>query len=184
MGEDRATDDHYARPDLSRPSKPIGGHRQRSWRATGNTASDRPRSPGYRIDLLGNRWIEQPTGAARWLPGDLSGNGLTVQRGRIGFARESWDDGVRAARDMFSNPEPPRRCSAPMELSLQVLFGLRQLGIRVPTEVSLIGFDDAPWNPLLDPPLSAVASAPFRLGKLAALRLCRAIEHGSASPPA
>lgn len=114
----------------------------------------------------------------------LSGNGLTVQRGRIGFARESWDDGVRAARDMFDTSEPPTAVfCANMELSLQVLFGLRQLGIRVPAEVSLIGFDDAPWNPLLDPPLSAVASAPFRLGRLAALRLCRAIAHGTPLQP-
>lgn len=108
----------------------------------------------------------------------LSENGLTVGRGRIGFARESWDDGVRATREMFSKSDAPTAVfCANMDLSLQVLFGLRQLGIRVPDDVSLIGFDDAPWDPLLDPPLSAVAGAPFRLGKLAALRLCRAIQH-------
>jgi LacI family kdg operon repressor/LacI family transcriptional regulator len=107
----------------------------------------------------------------------LSEHGLTVKPGRIGFARESWDDGVRASREMFSKADAPTAVfCANMDLSLQVLSGLRQLGIRVPDDVSLIGFDDAPWDPLLDPPLSAVAGAPFRLGKLAALRLCRAIE--------
>lgn len=114
----------------------------------------------------------------------LSDHGLTVKPGRIGFARESWDDGVRATREMFGKPEPPTAVfSANMDLSLQVLSGLRQLGIRVPDDVSLIGFDDAPWDPLLDPPLSAVAGAPFRLGKLAALRLCRAIEQGVSVRP-
>jgi DNA-binding LacI/PurR family transcriptional regulator len=114
----------------------------------------------------------------------LSEHGLTVKPGRIGFARESWDDGVRASREMFSKADAPTAVfCANMDLSLQVLSGLRQLGIRVPDDVSLIGFDDAPWDPLLDPPLSAVAGAPFRLGKLAALRLCRAIEQGTPVRP-
>lgn len=114
----------------------------------------------------------------------LSDNGLTVKPGRIGFARESWDDGVRAAWEMFSNADAPTAVfCANMDLSLQVLSALRQLGIRVPQDVSLIGFDDAPWDPFLDPPLSAVAGAPHRLGKLAALRLCRAIHHGTPVRP-
>lgn len=114
----------------------------------------------------------------------LSEHGLTVKPGRIGFARESWDDGVRVTREMFGKPDPPTAVfCGNMDLSLQVLSALRQLGLRVPADVSLIGFDDAPWDPLLDPPLSAVAGAPFRLGKLAALRLCRAIEQGTPVRP-
>ena len=42
-------------------------------------------------------------------------------------------------------------------MAIGALKGLRQAGLRVPDDISLIGFDDAPWFELFDPPLAAVA---------------------------
>lgn len=39
-------------------------------------------------------------------------------------------------------------------------------------------FDDSPWDPLLDPSLTTVATSPHQLGKLAAHLLCEAIDTG------
>lgn len=109
----------------------------------------------------------------------LADAGLPTDPALIRVATESWDDGVRQTIDVFNQPDPPTAIfSANMELNLQVLAGLKQLGLRVPEDVSVVGFDDSPWDPLLDPPLTTVATPPRRLGVLAALRLCRAAERG------
>jgi DNA-binding LacI/PurR family transcriptional regulator len=126
----------------------------------------------WEINGLGNRQ-ERLDG----FTSTLRSAGVRPSARHIAFARVSWDDGVRATIDLFGASDRPTAVfSANMELNLQVLAGLKQLGLRVPDDVSVIGFDDAPWDPLLDPPLTAINTPPFRLGKLAALRLCRAIE--------
>ncbi|MCA9861162.1 MAG: LacI family DNA-binding transcriptional regulator, partial [Thermomicrobiales bacterium] len=71
----------------------------------------------------------------------LQESGLSIEPDRIAFARESWDDGVRATREMFERANAPTAVfSANMELNLQVLSGLRLLGLRVPRDVSVVGF--------------------------------------------
>jgi LacI family transcriptional regulator len=37
-----------------------------------------------------------------------------------------------------------------------VLHGCRELGLRVPEDISLVGFDDHPLSRLVDPPLTSV----------------------------
>ena len=68
------------------------------------------------------------------------------------------DSGARAARQLVSRRHPPTAIFAADGLmAMGALKGLREAGLRVPDDVSLIGFDDAPWFDLLDPPLAAVA---------------------------
>src|SRR5215211_4223902 len=97
----------------------------------------------------------------------------------VRFCKETWDDGVLETVALFAGDDPPTAVfSANAELNLQVLAGLKQLGLRVPEDVSVVGFDDSPWDPLLDPPLTTIATPPYQLGKLAAHLLCEAIENG------
>jgi DNA-binding LacI/PurR family transcriptional regulator len=56
---------------------------------------------------------------------------------------------------------------------------LRRMGLRVPEDVSVVGFDDAPYAELLDPPLTT-AQQPFdQLGALAA----QLLEERLSAPP-
>lgn len=98
----------------------------------------------------------------------------------VRFCQESWDDGVLETVALFAGEDAPTAVfSANAELNLQVLAGLKQLGLRVPEDVSVVGFDDSPWDPLLEPALTTVATPPYQLGKLAAHLLCEAIENGT-----
>jgi DNA-binding LacI/PurR family transcriptional regulator len=58
-----------------------------------------------------------------------------------------------------------------------VLRALRELGRTVPDSLSLIGFDDFPLAPYLDPPLTLIAQPVYEMGKAAARLLLQIIEN-------
>jgi LacI family transcriptional regulator len=60
--------------------------------------------------------------------------------------------------------------------TIGVLHALRDLGLRAPDDVSVIGFDDIPTGDLLDPPLSVVRQPTYQLGARAAELLLRRVE--------
>ena len=50
---------------------------------------------------------------------------------------------------------------------------LRRLGLRLPHDVSLVGFDDVPWMAMVDPGITAVAQPTLEMGRKAAELLLR-----------
>jgi len=68
------------------------------------------------------------------------------------------DSGERAIAALLAQPDRPTAViagDAPMAIG--VLKGLRLAGMRVPRDMSVIGFDDAPWFDMFDPPLTTIA---------------------------
>lgn len=63
-----------------------------------------------------------------------------------------------------------------------VLKCLRGLGLRVPDDVSLVGFDNAPYAEFLDPPLTTVEQPFSQLGALAAQLLQERLMAGNTAP--
>lgn len=59
----------------------------------------------------------------------------------------------------------------------------RKRGIRIPADVSLIGFDDAEYASLLDPPLTTIAVPADEMGLAAADALLKAIKSGDKPQP-
>ncbi len=55
-------------------------------------------------------------------------------------------------------------------VAVGVIRNLKQLGVRVPEDVSVVGFDDIPWAKLMDPPLTTVRQPLAAIGA-AAVRL-------------
>jgi LacI family transcriptional regulator/LacI family repressor for deo operon, udp, cdd, tsx, nupC, and nupG len=49
-------------------------------------------------------------------------------------------------------------------MTLGALRALHELGVRIPEQVALVGFDDMPWAGDLNPPLTAVAQPGYELG--------------------
>jgi len=56
-------------------------------------------------------------------------------------------------------------------------------GYRIPEDVALIGFDDAPWAELVSPPLTMISEDIFSMGEKAVSLLLRRIEGFSPSEP-
>lgn len=88
---------------------------------------------------------------------------------RIGGYREETAAGP--ARDLLRHPRPPTAVFAANDLSAIVTMRVAQeLGLRVPEDLSVIGFDDIPEAASASPPLTTIAQPLQRMGA-EALRL-------------
>lgn len=82
-------------------------------------------------------------------------------------------------------------------MAVGAMKALRRAGLRVPEDISLVGFDDTPWFELLDPPLTTIAQpvAELAVGAVhallalleggpptSALPLCRLVVRSSCAP--
>ncbi|MBC7248696.1 MAG: LacI family DNA-binding transcriptional regulator [Anaerolineae bacterium] len=67
-------------------------------------------------------------------------------------------------------------------MALGALKALRQENLRVPQDISLVGFDDIPLASALEPPLTTVRQPVRRMGALAVEMLLDLIEHPGAGP--
>ena len=85
----------------------------------------------------------------------------------------------RAAFDLLESENRPTAILAMSDvLALGALQAAAELGIAVPAELSVVGFDDSPAATLATPALTSVAQPHEEKGRLAAEWLTRAIERG------
>lgn len=61
-------------------------------------------------------------------------------------------------------------------ITVGVLKAIRQLKLKIPEEVALVGFDDMPWSSELCPPVTSVAQPTYELGKEAGRLLIRRLQ--------
>jgi LacI family transcriptional regulator len=94
------------------------------------------------------------------------------------FGEES---GARAGAQLAElSPRPSAVFAANDAMAIGCLAALRQRGLRVPADLSLVGFDDIPIARYLTPPLTTVQVPIAELGRRAMSRLLAAIERGAA----
>ncbi|HML46567.1 MAG TPA: LacI family DNA-binding transcriptional regulator [Clostridia bacterium] len=67
-------------------------------------------------------------------------------------------------------------------MAVGVLQALRKARLRIPEDVSIVGFDDTQFATLLDPPLTTIRKPRTQLGENAAVRILAQIEAKSAVP--
>jgi len=79
------------------------------------------------------------------------------------------------------------RFTAVMALSNLIALGairaIREKELRIPDDISIIGFDDQPYCAYLEPPLTTVAQNENEMGRLAVSLLFKQIESDNHSPP-
>jgi DNA-binding LacI/PurR family transcriptional regulator len=91
--------------------------------------------------------------------------------------------GERLAGELLNLEEPPTAvfCTNNL-LTLGALRGMRARGARVPDDVALVGFDDAAFFDLLDPPLTVAAQPTEDIARAAADRLYARIADPGRAP--
>ena len=87
------------------------------------------------------------------------------------------DSGFQLAGDMVrSGKQPDALFCGNDELAAGAILGVREAGLRVPDDVSVVGFDDRPFAAHLPTSLSTVALPLFEMGQQAAEKLLGAIQ--------
>ncbi|MGY1604510.1 LacI family DNA-binding transcriptional regulator, partial [Geodermatophilus sp. SYSU D00815] len=138
-----------------------------------------PRRPAGREELLAGAGAELSTGGARLLGylDALDAAGIGLDPALVTTGVETLEATTAALRAMLERPDPPTAVFATeTDALLGALQAARALGLRVPGEVSLVGFDDSPWAAVMQPPITVVEQPVQELGEAAARRLIRRIE--------
>jgi DNA-binding LacI/PurR family transcriptional regulator len=95
----------------------------------------------------------------------------------------SLDAATAAATELLSRPDRPTAVFADDDiLAAGVYAAARSLGIAIPSELSVVGFDDLELARLLDPPLTTVAADAEALGAAAFDTLHELLDGGTPAP--
>ena len=101
--------------------------------------------------------------------------GVPVDRALVRRADFKLEGGYRTARSLLESPSPPDALFVANEpMTIGALRALRELDRRIPDDVALVGFDDAPWTTLLSPQVTVVSQPAYEIGRAAAELLASA----------
>ncbi|TDK25431.1 LacI family transcriptional regulator [Arthrobacter crusticola] len=95
-----------------------------------------------------------------------------------------YSSGFAAGMELLTHPEPPTAIfAASDQMALGVYEAARQRGLRIPDDLSVVGFDDLPEAGWASPPLTTVHQPLSAMGSLAARTLVRLIRGESVESP-
>jgi len=112
--------------------------------------------------------------------------GLRIDPSLVAIGSFDDADEVREGRlaALLQAPSPPTALIAPNDdYAFSTMRTLRRWGVRIPEDLSLVGFDDIPFGAQSDPPLTTVHVDKELMGRLAVRRLCAQIQAGESSHP-
>ena len=93
------------------------------------------------------------------------------------------DCGERLSDRILSLQEVPTAVAAMNDLvALGLLRGFHKRSVRVPEEISVLGFDDSPYSEFSNPALTSVRVQAEQMGRMAAVLLMENIRDGSGKP--
>lgn len=84
--------------------------------------------------------------------------------------------GYNLTYELLKMKDPPTAIFVSNNLmTLGALNAIHDMGLRIPQDVAIVGFDDLSWAPSLNPPLTAVAQPTYELGEVAVKLLLKRI---------
>lgn len=108
---------------------------------------------------------------------------LTRQNNIVRTAHYSFGEGYAAGQTLLARKRRPTAVfCANDEMAAGILRSARELGVQVPRDLSVVGFDDITPSAFTEPPLTTVGGDKERLGSRAMARLIDCIETGEQKP--
>jgi DNA-binding LacI/PurR family transcriptional regulator len=92
-------------------------------------------------------------------------------------------DGWNAARELMLLENPPTAIIAATDtIALGALGSVQRMGLQVPQDISIVGFNNEPGSESLNPPLTTLMYDAYKLGTEAAETLVGRIDDGDSDP--
>ncbi|WP_448003587.1 LacI family DNA-binding transcriptional regulator [Agromyces bauzanensis] len=114
----------------------------------------------------------------------MNSAGLEIRPEWIRFGDFHMSGGRDRARELLSSPDRPTAIFAGSDLqALGAIEAARELGLRVPEDVSIVGYDDIPLAQWLTPRLTTVHQPLRRMGEEAARLVIRLSEGSVGTTP-
>jgi len=103
--------------------------------------------------------------------------GLPYDENLVYECGELMEDGYQATRDLLSQPNPPTAIITINDLlAMAAMRAVADMGLRIPQDVSIAGFDDIPFTNFIIPRLTTVASNPKEQGRNAVRLLLKRLK--------
>lgn len=113
----------------------------------------------------------------------LAAHGITVRKELTRAGDFKQESGRILTNELLDLRKPPTALFVCNNLmTVGALAALHQRGLRVPTDVAVVGFDDLPWAEALDPPLTVVRQPAYDVGRQAMELLLKRIMEPTRPP--
>lgn len=98
----------------------------------------------------------------------LGEHGLKIEDSLKAVGTPKLEGGLLAATELLTSPDRPQAIFATTNtMTAAVLAATAELGLRIPEDLSLVGFDDSEWMQLVSPPITVVRQPVYALGQAA-----------------
>lgn len=96
----------------------------------------------------------------------LEKNGLTSNPSLVAVGTPKLEGGVLAATGLLEAADRPHAIFATSNtMTAAVIAATVELGLRIPDDLSVVGFDDSEWMKLVSPPITVVRQPVYALGQ-------------------
>jgi LacI family transcriptional regulator len=101
----------------------------------------------------------------RGLHAALASLGMDLEDSLVRFGDFRTASGHAGASELLRRSPPPTALvTANNQMTLGALIAIQEMGLRIPNDISVVGFDDPEWAPLVSPPLTTLAQPTYQMG--------------------
>ena len=103
----------------------------------------------------------------------------TIDSGWVVEGKLTLEGAIEATEGLLANPiRPTAIFCANDEMAMGCLHAVKAAGLRVPDDISVVGFDDSRYAQIMDPPLTTIRQPARKIGERVMQRLLAEIENG------
>nr|WP_111741949.1 DNA-binding transcriptional regulator CytR [Leminorella richardii] len=107
----------------------------------------------------------------------LQRGGIAIEKSYILEGPLTFESGASALSQLMALPQPPSAIFCHSDIvAIGAIHQAKQQGLKVPQDLSVIGFDDISMAKYADPPLTTVAQPRYQIGKQAVQMLLELLE--------
>lgn len=99
---------------------------------------------------------------------ELINNGVKVDDDFIHIVEDKKGSAKERVRKILLDPNRPDAIfSTNNMMTLEILEEIKAIGLKVPDDIALVGYDETVWSQHLDPPLTTVKQPAYQMGEIA-----------------